>query len=394
MLCLATVGAVRPSWWRLDPHMAAARRPQKASTSAAGCWVVVDGSLELLGNSIEEEDRCQLRFTTLYDARVACEAMPACGGVTRDNGMACTGSARPRQFELRSGAVDLYRGEEVRRLVRRVGRRSNSRSVLLHRPRPNMTADSFSEWCSAKRTAGDRQGSRPSLPASRPVEVLDRDGTVTRGVPRPRHAGLAVELMGLVGDGVVLELVRNRRDGRGGEATGGEATPPYSLLHQRVPPAWRGGSAWRARALPTGHMTGRFVGEDEVCSLPAPPSPSDWLVAIDGWPGRCDPNRTVAALHPSIVRGVVVASERLVDGFAAAGFVVDGARSAQGRELLRGAATADRGRAPLYTVMRRGGGAAAGVRGGGQHAAGRRLGSTSLDERMAAIEGRLDRWER
>ena len=67
--------------------------------------------LELLAATPEQArlyshgGRCAHRFSDVESALVACAAIPACGGVSRDNGLNC-GPAGPRRFELRAGTAE------------------------------------------------------------------------------------------------------------------------------------------------------------------------------------------------------------------------------------------------------------------------------------------------
>ena len=112
---------------RKSKNAAAARKAVRPSAKdspcpeqpSSYCWLSVSHHLVLQGNV---DDRCPQRRVGLCDAQRACEdASTWCGGITRDNGLACgpTDSKEVMRFELRAGgAMPRLSGSNERQVAK------------------------------------------------------------------------------------------------------------------------------------------------------------------------------------------------------------------------------------------------------------------------------------
>jgi hypothetical protein len=298
------------------------------------CWQFVAANLESLVESVEQAQRCRLRFHTLAAAQHACQKNTRCGGVTRDAGLQCDGDT-PLRFELRAQRLDRVSTVARHRATRPV-RETQARkhlgvhSWLVFRNAPVGTTLDRAAWCRDQHSSFMRDQS-PRWRSRRTTVKLPH-GLVTRAVARPKLAWPFTQLLHtVVGDGVVLELTQS--------LSGREIRPPFSLLRQRIPTSWRKADQWRLSELSGSSATGRFLTSEELCGHQGAHLASalvDWAIVLDmDWPVGCTTARTARALELVANRGVVIADDALAKALVQLGLTVDVQHTQIGRDMLR-----------------------------------------------------------
>ena len=277
------------------------------------CWLPIACNLELLQLSLYDTDsharRCSLRSPTLMEAKRRCEMHPACGGVSRDAGLVCDGRRLP--YELRSKALDetsstrhrtgATRGCSHRYLAN--GKWREIKSWRLHR-RESALKVSQQDWCTSAKAADAHE---LAMVVRRAQGVLKRTklhgGLVTTARPRPKHPSLVSELHSLVGDTIVLEVVRYSRNRNG--------RPPVALLHQRVPEAWRGSRKWAAEDLDADELGGTALSmsPEVLCNTTMwAQLQSSWCILLDDvWTPLDCASEVLRSLARSCRQGLVLA---------------------------------------------------------------------------------------
>ena len=294
------------------------------------CWSKNAGTnLMLAQESTAIKTRCQMRYKTIEKAKAACPTVARCGGITKDGGMECTGRG-VLHYELRSGSFDHFAARPKQLISWVMG--------PPRQPTANATAQEVCrEYARGVRAAEDV--SKSSAKRAKFIQELP-GGVFSRGVARPRSPQLVPPLHAIVGHGVVFEITRTTksRRGRHGAAAaaggGGEELPPFALLHQRIPSAWRGvapsrrGSAvWGLGDISNTHLSGRFVHTPEALCKKAlyPPAGScDWVVALEAvWPADCA-RAVLRSLARLPTKGMILGSREVASAVEAlGGFAID-----------------------------------------------------------------------
>ena len=252
------------------------------------CWVSIACNLELVDPSLYDSGgrvkRCSIRASTLLDAKRQCESNQMCGGITRDAGMLCKGQRLP--YELRSAALDVTTSSpgsstgSLHRCSRRYlasGRWRAIKSWRFHRRRTPHGA-SHHEWCSAMQALDMSELSSLAHSPGKVRSTLLNNGSITTARAKPKAPWMVPALHELLGNGIVLEVVC-----LAGNASS-QGKPPFALIHQRVPKAWRGTRRWAVGHLDADTLSGQalLANASQLCSgtLFANLS-SHWCIVLD-----------------------------------------------------------------------------------------------------------------